>query len=120
MRINIVLASGSARYTGAVYSTMLVIISTSTVLAVVVTVAIMAASALGVTVFYLLMSQAAEFVVESRFQESKIVPDVISTAPPVAAKVGQSSQQLAELVLTHIPPSLINSTACKLCCVYRW
>ena len=51
---------------------------------------IMAASALGVTMFYLLMSQAAEFAVESSFKESKIVPDVISTAPPVAAKVGHT------------------------------
>ena len=48
----------------------------------------MAASAM---MFYLLMSQATELAVESSFQESKIVPDVISTAPPVAAKVGQSA-----------------------------
>lgn len=52
----------------------------------------MAASAM---MLYLVMSQATEFAVEFSFQESKIVPDVISTAPPVAAKVRQSAHRLA-------------------------
>ena len=47
----------------------------------------MAATALEMMTLYLLMSQGTRFDVESSFQESKIVPDVISTAPPIAAEV---------------------------------
>ena len=49
----------------------------------------MAATALEMMTLYLLMSQGTKFDVESRFQESNIVPDVISTAPPIAAEVCQ-------------------------------
>ena len=48
---------------------------------------IMAATALEMMTLYLLMSQGTRFDVESSFQESNIVPDVISTAPPIAAEV---------------------------------
>ena len=47
----------------------------------------MAATALEMMTLYLLMSQGTRFDVESSFQESNIVPDVISTAPPIAAEV---------------------------------
>ena len=49
----------------------------------------MAATALEMMTLYLLMSQGTKFDVESSFQESNIVPDVISTAPPIAAEVCQ-------------------------------
>ena len=48
---------------------------------------VMAAAALGVVAMYLLLSQTSKFAVESSFQESRIVPDVISTAPSTAAEV---------------------------------
>ena len=47
----------------------------------------MAATALEMMTLYLLMSQGTRFDVELSFQESNIVPDVISTAPPIAAEV---------------------------------
>ena len=47
----------------------------------------MALTALSMISFYLLMSLGTRFAVESSFQESNIVPDVISTAPPIAAEV---------------------------------
>ena len=53
---------------------------------------VMAATALGLVTLYLLMSQATKFATEARFRESKIVPDVISTAPSFAAEVRQVGQ----------------------------
>ena len=47
----------------------------------------MAATALGLMTLYLLMSQNAKSATKSRFRESGIVPDVISTAPSIAAEV---------------------------------
>lgn len=49
----------------------------------------MAAKALEMLTLYLLMSLGTKFDVDSSFQESNIVPDVITTAPPTAAEVRQ-------------------------------
>ena len=47
----------------------------------------MASTSLAMMTLYLLMTLGTRFSVESSFQESNIVPDVISTAPPIAAEV---------------------------------
>ena len=49
----------------------------------------MASTALSIITLYLLMTLGSRFAVESSFQESNIVPDVISTAPPIAAEVSE-------------------------------
>ncbi len=55
----------------------------------------MASTALAMMTLYLLMSLGNRFAVESSFQDSNIVPDVISTAPPIAAEVRENRHQYA-------------------------
>ena len=54
----------------------------------------MASTALGLMALYMLMGQTSKVDIESRFQKSRIVPDVISTAPLVAAEVYTASYTL--------------------------
>ena len=63
---------------------------------------IMAAKALEMIALYLLMSQGTRFDVDSNFQESNIVPDVISTAPPIAAEVSENNSLLKVCLYSYI------------------